>query len=151
MLRTKLIDQQVKSSQNSGGGDVFQHRCTISGEVTHFPENGVVVSALKYVPQLKSLLVGFNFGSWQILDISSDLTKNSVVAFSSAYVSESALPVTAFVFQVDKRISTCCNNGLFLTRALFCRSRRMTRATFAMCGVSKVITTLIRREKRVST
>ena len=92
---------QVKQSSGGGSsGDVFQHRCSVSGEVTHFPENGVVVSALKYVPQLSSLLVGFNFGSWQILDLSSDLTKDNVVAFSSAYVADSALPVTAFVFQV---------------------------------------------------
>ena len=91
--------KKVKTSSHGGGSDVFQHRCTTDGEVTHFPENGVVVSALKHVPQLRSLLVGFNFGSWQIFDLASGLRKDSVVPFSSAYSSESALPVTAFVFQ----------------------------------------------------
>jgi hypothetical protein len=80
----------------------------LSGETTYFPEDGVVVSHLHYVPQLSSLLVGFNFGSWQMWN-----TARLVMEFASSYdgsepstssaksgngVSLSTLPVTGFAF-----------------------------------------------------
>ena len=41
---------------------VFDFTDNVVGETTYFPEAGVVVSALKFVPQIGGLLVGFNFG-----------------------------------------------------------------------------------------
>ena len=78
----------------SNGATVFQHRCKVSGETVHFPQDGVVVSALKYVPQIQCLLVGYNFGSWQMLDWNED-----AAVFSSSYNLQNSLPITHFVFQ----------------------------------------------------
>ena len=87
--------------------DVFQHRCTVSGETTHFPEDGVVVSSLKYVPQLGGLLAGFNFGAWQLFDLgilfedhpNSTNKSKQLLTFSASYQGENSLPISQFVFQ----------------------------------------------------
>jgi hypothetical protein len=68
----------------------------------------VVVSHLQYIPQLGNLLVGFNFGSWQMWN-----TSRLILEFASSYdgaeptsaastskngTSLSSLPVTSFAF-----------------------------------------------------
>jgi hypothetical protein len=67
---------------------------------TLFPEDGVVVSHLLQVPQLSAILVGFNFGSWQIWN-----TASLSLEFASAYEGSeptdgplTTLPVTGFAF-----------------------------------------------------
>lgn len=66
----------------------------------------VVVSALYYCPQLGSLLVGYNFGAWQLWNlISLQLMYTSPVYEDNTPVSHFTLQVcifiTAFIRKVD--------------------------------------------------
>ncbi len=49
----------------------FLHRSSEGGSSssTYFPEEGVSVSALRFVPQLAAVAAGFNFGSWQLWSV----------------------------------------------------------------------------------
>ena len=64
----------------------------------------MVVSALEYVSPIGALLVGYNFGSWQLWNVSAvnsgrgGSTWPISLEFSSKYTSE-ALPVVGFAFQ----------------------------------------------------
>ena len=71
-----------------------------TGETYHFPDSGVVVSSLSYMPQIGGLLVGFNFGAWELWNISAVNSRGVPISldYSSAYVNE-ALPVVGFCFQ----------------------------------------------------
>jgi hypothetical protein len=79
---------------------VFDYTDSLRGETTYFPEAGVVVSSLTQVPQLGALLVGYNFGAWQLWNISAVNSQGNPhsLDFSSPYESD-ALPVVAFTFQ----------------------------------------------------
>ena len=44
----------------------FAHRCSVSGDATYFPEEGVSVCAMSFIPHLAALAVGFNYGAWQL-------------------------------------------------------------------------------------
>ena len=72
----------------ANSGKAFQHKATF------FPAEGVVVNSMMYVPQLSSLAVGFNFGAWQLWNLS---TLN--LEFSSTYEGPDELPITEFTFQ----------------------------------------------------
>ena len=81
---------------------IFRHTNSVGNEETaHFDKSNVVVSALKYVPQLASLVVGFNFGAWQLFNLmqSSTSMTMSTAQYSSVYDKEKSLPVTMFTFQ----------------------------------------------------
>lgn len=79
---------------------VFSFTDTASGEAVHFPDSGVIVSGLCFVPQIGGLLVGYNFGAWQFWNVSAVGSRGCPVSleYSSPYVSE-ALPVIGFCFQ----------------------------------------------------
>ena len=72
----------------------------MSGETYHFPDSGVVVSSLSYMPQIGGLMVGYNFGAWQFWNISAVNSRGVPISleYSSAYVNN-ALPVVGFCFQ----------------------------------------------------
>lgn len=96
------------SLQNTGGqnsnrkrqANVFSYTDNVAGETTYFPEAGVVVSALEYVSPIGALLVGYNFGSWQLWNVSAVNSRSTPISleFSSKYTAE-ALPVVGFTFQ----------------------------------------------------
>ena len=83
------------------GKNIFCHTSNPTGKTSHFDETNVVVTALKYVPQLASLLAGFNFGSWQMFNLMqcSNASIESSATYSSSYDKENSLPVTSFSFQ----------------------------------------------------
>ncbi len=87
-------------NRSSSRKKVFCHVDSLSGESTCFPEAGVVVSALSYIPYLGALVIGFNYGAWQLWNVSAVSSKGRILTleFSSPYDSE-ALPVTNFSFQ----------------------------------------------------
>ena len=109
-IRTKALQRGQLvciSLHDTGGGPncrkrptIFSYTDNVAGETTHFPEAGVVVSALEYVPPIGALLVGYNFGSWQLWNVSAVNSRSVPISleFSSLYVSE-ALPVVGFAFQ----------------------------------------------------
>eukprot|EP00095_Tigriopus_kingsejongensis_P000853 maker-scaffold1106_size62344-snap-gene-0.11 protein:Tk00853 transcript:maker-scaffold1106_size62344-snap-gene-0.11-mRNA-1 annotation:"protein elys" len=72
----------------------FQHLSSVSGDSTYFPEEGVTVCALKFIPQLATLAAGFNYGSWQLWNVG-----RLFLEFSSTYDGPESLPVTGFTFQ----------------------------------------------------
>ena len=91
----------LNESAYSKGKNIFCHTSNLTGKASHFDEANVVVTALKYVPQLASLLAGFNFGSWQMFNLMQ--CSNAAIAtssvYSSSYEKDNSLPVTAFSFQ----------------------------------------------------
>lgn len=100
--RGERICISLNDEAYSGAKRIFQYSSNCTGETTYFPEDGVVVSHLQYVPQLAGLLVGFNFGSWQMWS-----TSRLVIEFASAYEGSEptagksgalSLPVTGFAF-----------------------------------------------------
>jgi hypothetical protein len=72
----------------------FQHVSSATGDSVYFPEKGVHVCSLKLVPQLASLAVGFNFGSFQLWNLS-----RLEMEYSSTYTGSDSLPLTGFTFQ----------------------------------------------------
>ena len=69
----------------------FDFTDNVVGETTNFKVSGVVVSALTFVPQIGGLLVGFNFGAWQLWNISAVSSGTPIsLEFSSEYTN--ALP-----------------------------------------------------------
>lgn len=56
-----------------------------------------MVSALRFISQIGGLLVGYNFGAWQLWNLSA-LNKPLSLEFSSQYVS-TEMPVVDFAFQ----------------------------------------------------
>lgn len=81
--------------------NVFSYTNDVSGETVHFPETGVVVSSLTFIPQIGGVLAGFNFGAWQFWNVSTANVRGSApisLEYSSAYASQD-LPVVKFCFQ----------------------------------------------------
>ena len=92
---------ELNESAYTKGKNVFCHTSNSTGKTSHFDEANVVVTALKYVPQLASLLAGFNFGSWQMFNLMqfSNSSIATSASYSSSYDKDNSLPVTAFSFQ----------------------------------------------------
>ena len=101
LRRGEHLCMALNDSAYTKGKTVFRHTSNQTGETSHFDESEVVVSALKYVPQLASLLAGFNFGSWQMFNLMqcSNASIATSASFSSDYDKNMNVPVTAFTFQ----------------------------------------------------
>ena len=68
-----------------------------SGETTYFPLESVVISRIHYIPQLGGLLVGFNFGSWQLWNLKS-LKLDCSSAYEGSGSANFTMPITSFAF-----------------------------------------------------
>ena len=100
LQRGQLVCVSLQNSNQRKRPNIFTYTDNVNGETTYFPEAGVVVSALSYVPQIGALLVGYNFGAWQLWNVSAVSVRSTPISleFSSTYVPE-AMPVVGFTFQ----------------------------------------------------
>lgn len=101
LRRGEHLCMALNDSAYTKGKNVFHHVSSLNKDTAHFDEANVVVSALKYVPQLASLLAGFNFGSWQMFNLMQCSTASNATSasFSSAYDKDNSMPITSFAFQ----------------------------------------------------